>query len=70
MKRVKEVMTDLDKCFMMELNTRLNFQIMLEIYKSGFTRIPIYKTTRPNVVGILFVKVRSCPDYYFERRCF
>jgi len=56
MKRVKEVMTDLDKCFMMELNTRLTFQIMLEIYKSGFTRIPIYKTTRPNVVGILFVK--------------
>lgn len=58
-KVVKDVMTGLDKVFMMELSARLNFQLMFSIYKSGFTRIPVYETYRQNVVGILFVKVSS-----------
>ena len=55
-KTVADVMTTLEKVFMLESQTRLTFQIMMEIYKSGFTRIPIYEIDRQNIVGILFTK--------------
>jgi CBS domain containing-hemolysin-like protein len=44
---------------MLEINARLNFSLMFLIYRSGFTRIPVYESYRTNVVGILFVKVRD-----------
>ena len=53
---VKDVMTDLDKVYMIELNTKMTFSVLMEIYKSGFTRIPVYEGTRSNIVGILFTK--------------
>lgn len=49
-KRVRDVMTSLEKVFMLEKGTRLNFQTMLAIYKSGFTRIPVYDGVRQNIV--------------------
>lgn len=51
-----DVMTALDKVFMMDKSTKLNFTNLAEIYKSGFTRIPIYSGTRDNIVGILYAK--------------
>lgn len=30
--------------------------MFLQIYKSGFTRIPVFDTTRHNVIGILYAK--------------
>ncbi|KAK3264504.1 hypothetical protein CYMTET_26766 [Cymbomonas tetramitiformis] len=57
-KHVHDVMTSLDMIYMVELNQRLNFQLLFEIYKSGFTRIPVYEGDRQNVVGILFAKGR------------
>ena len=47
---------------MLEINARLNFSLMFLIYRSGFTRIPVYESYRTNVVGILFVKVRDAPN--------
>ena len=44
--RVKDVMTALEHCF----------ATMLAIYKSGFTRIPVYVGARTAIVGILYVK--------------
>ena len=55
-KTVGDVMTHLDKVFMVEHSTRLSFEAILDIYKSGYTRIPVYEKTRDNVVGILYAK--------------
>ncbi|BDA50022.1 Metal transporter CNNM4 [Coccomyxa sp. Obi] len=55
-KRVKDVMTALEHCFLLEVRSRLNFATMLAIYKSGFTRIPVYESSRQNIKGILYVK--------------
>ena len=38
---VKDVMTDLDKVYMIELNTKMTFSVLMEIYKSGFTRFRV-----------------------------
>jgi len=40
---VKDVMTLLDRMFMLEADMKLNFENMLLIYKSGYTRIPVYE---------------------------
>ena len=53
---VRDVMTTLDKVFMLEQSVKLNFENMLEIYKSGYTRIPIYDNNVNRIVGILFTK--------------
>lgn len=55
-KRVSDVMTSLDKVFMIDIHTKLTFAILMSIYKSGFTRIPVYETSRENIIGILFTK--------------
>lgn len=30
---------------------------MLDIYKCGYTRIPVYESLRQNIIGILYAKV-------------
>lgn len=55
-KHVSDVMTTLDKVFMVNVHTRLTFTVLMSIYKSGFTRIPVYEFSRDNIVGILFTK--------------
>ena len=55
-KTVADVMTTIEKVFMLDSQTRLTFPVLMEIYKSGFTRIPIYEIDRQNIVGILFTK--------------
>ena len=39
---MKDVMTPMQKVYMIEASVRLNFEHMLEIYRSGYTRIPVY----------------------------
>jgi hypothetical protein len=55
-KTVQDVMTKADDVFMLDMATRLSFDTMLEIYKSGFTRIPVYEHSREYIKGILYVK--------------
>ena len=55
-KRVKDVMTPMNKVYMIEAGVRLNFEHMLEIYKSGYTRIPVYDKDPQNIIGILYTK--------------
>lgn len=55
-KRVSDVMTSLDQCYMLEVSERLNFSLMLEVYRSGYTRIPVYSGERQNIVGVLYAK--------------
>lgn len=46
-------MTPIDKVYMLEINTKLDYPTLREIYQKGFSRIPVYERTRDNVVGIL-----------------
>ncbi|KAK9806553.1 hypothetical protein WJX73_000035 [Symbiochloris irregularis] len=55
-KRVSDVMTHLDKVYMLESTVRLNFDQMFQIYRSGYTRVPIFEGNKQNIVGILYTK--------------
>lgn len=55
-KTVKDVMTKLKDCFMLPMNSVLDFETMTEIVKSGYSRIPVYEGTRGNIVTMLFIK--------------
>ena len=50
------MMTAIEQCFMLEKSLRLTFQTMLAIYKSGFTRIPVYQDEKQNIVAVLYAK--------------
>ena len=43
---------------MLEASRKLTFDTLLEIYKGGYTRIPVYDGTKSRdvIVGILYVK--------------
>ncbi|CAF4939802.1 unnamed protein product [Pieris macdunnoughi] len=55
-KTVKDVMTKLKDCFMLPINSILDFETMTEIVKSGYSRIPVYEGQRGNIVTVLFIK--------------
>ncbi|EDO48694.1 predicted protein [Nematostella vectensis] len=55
-KTVQEVMTRLEDCFLVNVNSALDFRTMAWIMQSGHSRIPVYEDERHNVVGLLFVK--------------
>lgn len=57
-KQVKHLMTPFDKVFTLELSRNLDFNVLTEIFKSGYSRIPIVdkKLKHDNVVGLLLVK--------------
>lgn len=54
--KVREVMTPIDKTFMLNVDERLNFDCIATIFKAGYSRIPVYEVDRNNVIGILFTK--------------
>ena len=49
-------MTHVERVFMLEASLALDYEIMLQIYKSGYTRIPVYEGDRNNIVGLLYTK--------------
>jgi len=51
-----DVMTDFDNIFMIEYSARLDFEGLREIYRSGYTRVPVYRSARNNLVGVLNTK--------------
>ena len=53
---VEEVYTPLEKTFMVNVDDKLNFETMTIIFKTGYSRIPVYENNVSNVVGLLFVK--------------
>ncbi|XP_053623164.1 unextended protein-like [Plodia interpunctella] len=55
-KTVKDVMTKLKDCFMLPMNSVLDFETMTEIVKSGYSRIPVYEGHRGNILTVLFIK--------------
>ena len=63
-KKVEEVMTPLEKCFMLCEDTPLDFKVISQVFHLGHSRIPVYSSkasskppSDPNdIVGLLFTK--------------
>lgn len=55
-KLVGQVLTRLDDVFMLDASLSLTFKVLLLIFQSGHSRIPIYCQSRENIIGILFAK--------------
>ncbi|XP_072177373.1 metal transporter CNNM2-like [Diadema setosum] len=55
-KCVKDVMTPLDDCYMLDEEAILDFKTVTDIMQKGFTRIPVYSESRDNIIALLFVK--------------
>jgi len=53
---VSEVMTPIENTFMINVDDRLTFETMTTIFKTGYSRIPVYESHVENVIGLLFVK--------------
>jgi len=55
-KIVKDKITLLSECFMLEMNQVLNSETIQKIIAAGHSRIPIYSGYRENVVGMILTK--------------
>ncbi|KAF0721297.1 hypothetical protein AaE_010101 [Aphanomyces astaci] len=54
--QVAAVMTPIDRVFMLVSTAKLNADTMSDIYHSGFSRIPVWRKTRNDIIGLLFTK--------------
>jgi len=53
---VNEVMTPLMNSFLLSADDRLGFDTVAKIFKTGYSRIPVYEVSKSNIIGLLFVK--------------
>lgn len=53
---VGDIMTKIDKCFMLEASEKLDVDNLSKIWQTGHSRIPVFKESRDNIVGLLFTK--------------
>ena len=53
---VKDVMTPIDNTFMLSVDEKLSFETIARIFRTGYSRIPVFEVSRNNVIGLLFVK--------------
>uniref|UniRef100_A0A7S1LL04 CNNM transmembrane domain-containing protein n=1 Tax=Neobodo designis TaxID=312471 RepID=A0A7S1LL04_NEODS len=53
---VGDVMTPMADIFMLEASERLDSNQLQNIWQSGHSRIPVFKTSRMNIVGVLYAK--------------
>ena len=55
-KKVRDVMSSFDDAYVISAADQLNFKKITEIFKSGFSRIPVYDKDKHDIIGILLVK--------------
>lgn len=55
-------MTPIRRVYMLEASTRLDYEVMLQIYKSGYTRIPVYEGMPPRDIPRDAMRTRSWGD--------
>ena len=54
---VTEVMTPMHETFMLSARERLNYKTLSEIFKAGYSRIPVFdKEDKNDVIGLMLVK--------------
>jgi len=54
--RVEDVMTPLERTFMLNTEDKLSFETISQVFKTGYSRIPVYEISKNNIIGLLFVK--------------
>ncbi|MBU1179384.1 hemolysin family protein [Patescibacteria group bacterium] len=55
-KKVSNIMTPRTEIFALPYSQKIDAELLATIIKSGYSRIPVYKTKLDNIVGILYVK--------------
>ncbi|KAJ1805798.1 hypothetical protein LPJ75_005214 [Coemansia sp. RSA 2598] len=55
-KLVVEVMTEMKNVYMVDIDARLDRQLLTEMLRQGHSRVPVYEGSKANVVGVLLVK--------------
>jgi len=50
------IMTPIEDVYMLPVNTKLDFDVLTEIFKTGYSRIPVYGRNQNNIVGLLYTK--------------
>jgi metal transporter CNNM len=55
-KTVEQVMTPLDKVFMLSIDDVLSRETITRILNAGYSRVPVYQDKPSNIVALLFVK--------------
>jgi len=55
-KTVSQVMTPLEKVFMLDIDEVLSGDTIARILSEGYSRVPVYQYKPNNIVGLLFVK--------------
>jgi len=65
-KKVTSCMTPLESVFMLPIEQKINKEILKMIYETGHSRIPIFKQSRQNIVGLLITKRLLLYDSQFE----
>jgi metal transporter CNNM len=71
-KLVKDVMTPFESCFMLNVERTLNFETITEIFRSGYSRIPVYGRDKHDVIGInanTFFFVQSICTLFVKQFC-
>lgn len=53
---VTDVMTKADDVFMLSIDSKLDLNTLGEIFKSGYSRIPVYEKSRSDIVGLILTK--------------
>jgi metal transporter CNNM len=53
---VEKVMTTIDKVYMLDVEEKLSFKTIADIFKTGYSRVPVYEVSRNNIIGLLLVK--------------
>lgn len=55
-KCVSDIMTHIEDAFLLDYETTLDFEMVSEIMKSGYSRIPVFEGQRNNIVTTLYIK--------------
>lgn len=55
-KAVGDLMTPLSEVFMIDGALIVNSVLMIQIYKEGYTRVPVYLQSRKNIIGLINIR--------------
>merc|ERR1719277_1958932 len=55
-KRVEEVMTPLEDAYMLSTEVRLGYDMIREIFETGYSRVPVYGKDKHDYRGLLYTK--------------
>ena len=57
---VQHVMTPASSAFMLPVTTTLSHKTLAEVFRSGYSRVPIFGKNRDDILGLILVKASSC----------